>query len=344
MQPAPLHPDEPRRLQTLRDQDLLDTPAEHYLDTLVRLIRDLFLVNSAFITLVDQDRQWFKARTGLLQAETPRDISFCGHAILLSDLLLVTDARLDPRFADNPLVLGPPHIRFYAGQQIHAADGQVIGTLCIADASPRQLDAAGIRHLRDLATLAEGYLQMRALSQQTRSLREAVDREQRKALLDPLTQLWNRGGLNHFYPLEQARVQDAGLRLGVIYCDLDHFEKVNDQHGHGAGDQVLWESARRMTAALRPQDLLTRPGGEEFVALVAVHDEAELMRVAERLRLAIGQAPMALDTQALAQTASFGVTLALCGESQAEALARADQALYLAKQNGRNRVEGRSAT
>ncbi|WP_342243787.1 GGDEF domain-containing protein [Pseudomonas sp. OTU5201] len=336
---APCHPDEPRRLQALQNLDILDTPAEHYLDTLVRLTRDLFNVATVLISLIDQDRQWFKARIGLAAQETPRNISFCGHAILQDDLLLVEDARRDPRFADNPMVLGPPYLRFYAGQPIYSADGQPIGTLCLLDPTQRAFSRFERTRLRDLATLTQGYLQMRMLSQQTRNLREAVDREQRKALMDPLTQLWNRGGFNQFYPLELAKLLGSDLKLGVIYCDLDHFKKVNDQHGHGAGDQVLWESARRMSAALRPQDLLARLGGEEFVALIAVHDETELLQVAERLRRAIEQEPIPLEGHALAQTASFGATLVQPGDTQATALERADRGLYLAKQNGRNRVE-----
>ncbi|MDH4655276.1 MULTISPECIES: sensor domain-containing diguanylate cyclase [unclassified Pseudomonas] len=336
---APCHPDEKRRLLALQNLEVLDTPAEHYLDTLVRLTRDLFNVATVLISLIDRDRQWFKARIGLEASETPRNISFCGHAILQDDLLLVEDARRDPRFADNPLVLGPPYLRFYAGQPIYSSDGQPIGTLCLLDPTPRPFSRFDRTRLHDLATLAQGYLQMRMLSQQTLHLREAVNREQRKAQVDPLTQLWNRSGFNQLFPLEQAKLLGSDLRLGVIYCDLDHFKKVNDQHGHAAGDQVLWESARRMSAALRPQDLLARLGGEEFVALVAVHEEAELMQVAERLRRAIEQDPIALEGLALAQTASFGATLVQAGDTQANVLDRADRGLYLAKQNGRNRVE-----
>lgn len=336
---APAHPDEQRRLLALQNLELLDTPAEHYLDTLVRLTRDLFNVATVLISLIDRDRQWFKARIGLDASETPRNISFCGHAILQDDLLLVEDARRDPRFADNPLVLGAPFLRFYAGQPIYAADGQPIGTLCLLDPTPRPFSRFDRTRLRDLATLTQGYLQMRLLTQQTRNLREAVDREQRKALVDPLTQLWNRGGFNQFFPLELAKLLGSDLRLGVIFSDLDRFKQVNDQHGHGAGDRVLWESARRMGAALRPQDVLARLGGEEFVALVAVRDEAELLQVAERLRRAIADAPIVLEGHALAQTSSFGVTLMMPGDTQAVALERADRALYLAKQNGRNRVE-----
>ena len=111
-------------------------------------------------------------------------------------------------------------------------------------------------------------------------------------MLDALTQVWNRAGLLHFLPLERAAAERNQLRVGLIYCDLDHFKQVNDQHGHDGGDHVLWESARRMSGAVRPQDVVTRNGGEEFVIITQVHDGRELLQVAERIRLAIASQPM----------------------------------------------------
>lgn len=336
---SPSYPaDETDRQQGLDELDLLDTPAEHYLDTLVRLTRELFEVETVLISLVDHDRQWFKARIGLDASETPRDLSFCGHALLERSPLVIENAVDDPRFTDNPLVTGAPFIRFYAGQPLHTRNGQPIGTLCLLHPSPRALSTQERLRLQDLATLAEGYLQLRAMSQQTRRLRQAVDREQRKALIDPLTQLWNRAGLTQFFVREQAAVQDAGAQLGVLFCDLDHFKVINDQFGHSSGDQVLWESARRMSAALRPDDLLVRLGGEEFVALVSVHDASELQHIAERVRQTIAAKPMSIGTLSCTVTSSIGTAIAAPGENQASLLERADSALYLAKHQGRNRT------
>lgn len=336
---APYAPDESLRLSALHHLDILDTPADHYLDTLTRLARELFNADAASITLIDQERQWFKARAGHLTCETPRSTSFCGHTILLSEAFQVPDTTCDERFADNPMVIGPPYLRFYAGYPIHAANGQAVGALCITDIKPRHLDETEIRRLKELAVLAEGYIQLRSLSEHTHTLREAIGREQRKAMLDPLTQLWNRRGLEHFYPLLHHRAAARGQSLGVIYGDLDHFKHVNDRHGHAMGDFVLWESARRLKSQLRPDDVLARIGGEEFVVLVCVLDGEELAQVAERLRQAVSATPMANKATHLTQTASFGATLASTGESHASSLERADTALYLAKRNGRDRVE-----
>lgn len=151
--------DESRRLQALREMDILDTPPEERFDRLTRLAQHLFEVPIALISLVDADRQWFKSRQGLSATETPRSISFCGHAILNDVILYVPDTLEDARFSHNPLVTDEPCIRFYAGAPLHVADGSRIGTLCIIDTQARQLSAETLQALRDLADCAEAELQ-----------------------------------------------------------------------------------------------------------------------------------------------------------------------------------------
>lgn len=338
MPACPIPADETLRQSTLEEMDLLDTPAEHYLDTLVKLTQKLAQVDTVLISLIDQDRQWFKARIGLDASETPRNVSFCGYAILGEGTLLVPDATHDPRFVDNPLVLNAPYIRFYAGHPLRAGNGKAIGTLCMFDPRPRVLSEAQRTNFKDLATLAEGYLQLRSLIQNNRDLRLKMDREQRKAMLDPLTQLWNRGGLIAFQDQERRLAEQSSLRLGAIYADLDHFKSINDNYGHASGDQVLCECARRLRAALRPDDLVVRQGGEEFVALIRVKDSEELERIAERVRQMIGSEPMQLSAGPLRVSLSIGCTLLTDDEQIDQALERADTGLYTAKQSGRNRV------
>ncbi|WNF47507.1 sensor domain-containing diguanylate cyclase [Pseudomonas sp. SG20056] len=331
--------DEVLRQQILDDNELLDTPADAYLDTLVRVVREVFAVKTVLVSLIDHDRQWFKSRIGLEITETPRTISFCAHAILGNQPLIVEDTYNDLRFHDNPVVINNPQIRFYAGQPLFSQEGQPLGTLCLIDPAPRQLTDKQLRLFIDMATLVEGYLKLRHVSEQTAQLRAALSREQRKTMLDPLTQLWNRAGLNHFLPRQQEQADDLGLQLGVLFCDLDYFKKVNDNHGHAAGDQVLWETARRISAAVRPQDVVTRSGGEEFVVLLQVHDEHELLQIAERIRSALNKEPVALDDLQLNLTISIGAALRGPQEPPTATMNRADQALYQAKGNGRNRVE-----
>ncbi|HEY9106506.1 MAG TPA: GAF domain-containing protein [Roseateles sp.] len=154
MLPAPIPADDDARLQALRELLILDTPPEERFDRLVEFAASEFDVPIALISLIDRERQWFKARVGLDACETRRDISFCGHAIVQRELFEVVDATLDPRFADNPLVVGAPWIRFYIGAPLALPGGATIGTLCLIDTRPREFDAldrAILGTLRDLA-------------------------------------------------------------------------------------------------------------------------------------------------------------------------------------------------
>lgn len=137
---APTPADEEARLEELRAYELLDTPREAELDELVRFASRVCETSIGLISLVDESRQWFKARHGTELAETSRDAAFCAHAILSGEPIFeVRDARADPRFADNPLVAGEPYVRFYAGTPLVTPSGQPIGTLCVLDVVPRAL-------------------------------------------------------------------------------------------------------------------------------------------------------------------------------------------------------------
>ena len=153
MTPAPIPANDAERLRALRELLILDTPPEERFDRIVEFAASEFDVPIALISLVDRDRQWFKARVGLDACETSREISFCGHAIVQSDLFQVIDAMQDPRFADNPLVVGAPFVRFYIGAPLILPGGAAIGTLCLIDTQPREFDALDrsiLGTLRDL--------------------------------------------------------------------------------------------------------------------------------------------------------------------------------------------------
>jgi PAS domain S-box-containing protein len=152
---APVPTDESRRLEAVRAFGGLDTPDEERFDRITRVAAAALHAPIATLTLIDAERQWFKSCVGLDARETPRDISFCGHAILSDDALVVADALDDERFFDNPLVTGPPHIRFYAGHPLWAPGGERIGTLCVIDHRPRELGDADRVLLRDLAAWAQ---------------------------------------------------------------------------------------------------------------------------------------------------------------------------------------------
>jgi PAS domain S-box-containing protein len=155
MTPAPLHPEEEKRLAALRRLGILDTDPEPAFDRVTRISQRLFEAPISLVSLVDRDRQWFKSRRGLSVSETPRDASFCAHAILGDGVMVVPDAAQDPRFADNPLVVDDPDIRFYAGAPLRNHDGLPIGTLCVIDTQPRDWSPEDSAALADLATIVE---------------------------------------------------------------------------------------------------------------------------------------------------------------------------------------------
>jgi GAF domain-containing protein len=150
---APIPDNDSERLAALRELLLLDTPPEQRYDKIVQFAALEFNVPTVLISLIDQNRQWFKARVGMDVCETTRDISFCGHAIVQPDIFVIPDARKDPRFADNPLVASPPHLVFYAGAPLPMPSGHVIGTLCLIDYKPRELDATELAILASLRDL-----------------------------------------------------------------------------------------------------------------------------------------------------------------------------------------------
>jgi diguanylate cyclase (GGDEF)-like protein len=269
----PAYPiDEATRLDTLRSLNILDSSPEERFDRLTRLAKRLFNVPIALISLVDADRQWFKSCQGLDASQTPRDVSFCGHAILSDDILMVPDAALDERFHDNPLVTGDPRIRFYAGCPLTVPNGSKLGTLCLIDREPRLLDEDDRRLLRDLARMAEQEIAAVQL-----------------ATMDELTLLSNRRG---FLALGQhalslcARLDRPAL---MLFFDLDGFKQINDRFGHAEGDRALAAFAAALMKTFRESDVVGRLGGDEFVVLMTNVDEAGSAPAKARLQSAVDQ-------------------------------------------------------
>lgn len=170
---APLFAKESDRLKALAEYHILDSAPEEAFDDLAKLASQICGVPMALVTLIDKDRQWFKANIGLGGTETPREQAFCAHAILEPEnLLIVPDATRDKRFADNPSVLGDPNIRFYAGAPLLTPHGLPLGTLCVVDSQPRQLTPTQLYSLRILSRQVSYLLELRRVS---RALAQALD-------------------------------------------------------------------------------------------------------------------------------------------------------------------------
>ncbi|HYD40502.1 MAG TPA: ATP-binding protein [Anaeromyxobacter sp.] len=171
--------DEGERLRILREYEILDTPEEEAFDEVVQIASRFFRAPTVLVTLVDEARQWFKAHKGFALRETPREWSFCAHAVAANAPLVVTDALADPRFAANPLVTGDPRIRFYAGVPIRSAAGIPLGTICLIDQEARQMPPEALESLAQLARLVEDALELRRRLHQLEALLGAARDERR---------------------------------------------------------------------------------------------------------------------------------------------------------------------
>lgn len=335
---------EEERAKALELAGLLYSPAEDRFDRITRIAIKTFGVQTALVSLVASNVQWFKAKSGLDACETPRAISFCGHAILDDDILLIPDALEDPRFRDNPLVTGAPFIRFYAGKPIATEGGLKLGTLCLIDPKPRTLSEGEKDHLRDLAGWVENEIRMPQLSLAQQDLILELTAAKRQALLDSLTSIWNRRGIMEILQRESSRTHREGKSFAVIMVDIDHFKKINDGFGHAAGDKVLVEVSQVLRSSVRAYDAVGRLGGEEFLVVLTDCDLGDALAIGEKMRLRISNREIAFESKILKATVSLGIAVHPKDKAaDIDALiAEADQLLYAAKNQGRNRCIGQN--
>jgi GAF domain-containing protein len=172
---ATLKTNETRRLKVLWQYDVLDTVPEEVFDDLTELAARICEAPIALISLIDENRQWFKAKVGVTLNETSRDISFCSHAIKQQDLFIIPDATKDERFANNPLVISDPKIRFYAGAPLITPDGYALGSLCVIDKVPRELRAEQKQALRVLARHVMTQLELRRHAKELHDVHQVKD-------------------------------------------------------------------------------------------------------------------------------------------------------------------------
>lgn len=321
-----------QRVHDLTSTRLLSNGSMPDLDELTQMCQKVFNVDIAAVSLVDDNHQWFKSKVGLDLNSTPRDVSFCTWVLYQGDHVLVEDARNDPRFASNPLVLDAPFIRFYSGIPLYSKRGYMLGTLCIIHSEPRLMSVNEIDLQAHLARQAE-------------LLIEKFEIEQ-LAMTDSLTGLYNR---RYFDQRAREEINNARRSLqpvSVVVLDIDDFKRINDSYGHSAGDIALVKLAQIMKQQLRSSDVVSRVGGEEFHILLPNTPECVAFQVAERIRCAVKSSPVVLasnngsqDSSEAYLTCSFGLaTLKQSDQHIDSLLQRADAAMYEAKRNGKDVV------
>lgn len=199
MNPTPLPPDEPGRLKALKDYNLLDTLSEEIYDDITRLASEICRTPISLISLIDENRQWFKSKQRLKVGETAREDSFCAHAIMNpTEIFIVPDARLDKRFSDNPLITGYPNIVFYAGVPLVNPEGFALGSLCVIDNRPRTLTDNQLLSLRALSKLVSTHFELR------KAKAELDDTQTKLKTAERLTPLINLGVESRMNPLVQS--------------------------------------------------------------------------------------------------------------------------------------------
>jgi len=291
-------PSEAERLAALLSYDVLDTAPEQAYDDLVRIAAHLLDMPIALVSLVDAERQWFKARVGLDAPETSREVSFCGHAVFHRESLVIPDALADPRFHDNPLVTGPPHVRFYAGAPLQSPDGHVLGTLCVIDHEPRSLDPAKLELLEALARQAVSLLELRrraAEAERTAATLREVSTLQRRFFELSLDMLCVAGNDGYFKRVNPAWTKTLGHPedelLGHPFLDFVHpddRERTIQEAAKlatGSYDTIAFENRyRALDGSWRWLMWSVSPDPESGLLMAVARDITPLKQVQQHLR------------------------------------------------------------
>lgn len=323
--------DEQARLRALHRYEILDTPSEEEFDDITLLASQICGTPIATISLVDEDRQWFKSRIGLDVDQTPRTDAFCAHTILpeaAASVLVVKDTLKDDRFVDNPLVTGDPNIRFYAGAPLVTPDNFSIGAICAIDRQPRELSEHQLAALQALARQVTLRLELRRMS----ALLQTANEELRNlSLTDDLTGLFNRRGfLFHAeQQLKLFRSRATESKLWLMLADMDGLKAINDTHGHDAGSAAISDMGRILHKTFREADIVARCGGDEFLVLVINAGDRLETIVAERLAKNLAE-HNSQSERVYELSISYGLVPIAFEDSSAieEIIKKADNAMY----------------
>ncbi len=332
--------EEQQRLQAVSKLELLDRPEEERFARITRLVRRHFRAAAAAITLIDQDRAYYLSQDGLgPDRQSARSNSLCSYVVQGKAPVVVADHSADSLTEVYRTLVDRLDLKFYAGMPIITPEGHAVGALCVMDHIPRRFDRRDLESLADFAAIVEDEILIKTATLANRDLISQVEKLRIRAFVDPLTGVWNRGGLFDLINREVERARRSEDPLSICMLDLDRFKRINDNYGHLVGDEVLKEMCLRVTGAVRPYDALGRYGGEEFVLVFPETNLEQAAAQAERVREAVGNRPFQMTDRAEETiTISIGIAEMRKGEKMESALDRADKALYRAKNTGRNKV------
>jgi diguanylate cyclase (GGDEF)-like protein len=358
LMPAPAVDDETRRLEVLQSYHLIDTAPEPAYDDIVNMASLMCGTPIALVSLITEDRQWFKARVGLDQMETPRDQAFCAHAIRNpSSIMEVQDASKDPRFMHNPLVVGEPGIRFYAGAPLLTPSGAALGTVCVIDRVPRQLTPSMAQGLQALARQVGELLALRRANSDLQTLNQSVMEMQvelehyqvklegenaelaQSSPVDPVTGLNNQRAFERALGEELLRAEGTESRLALLLAEIDHLGVFARDFGAVAKDDALRRVAKVVKAQARGYDTLACLDSRRFAMLLPGTDDSEMAAMAARLRRAVSFLP----PLGRGLRVSIGAAVARPIDAPLDVMQRATSAVEQAMEQGGNQVVVASA-
>lgn len=327
-----------QRFSILSDASAADTSET------AKMARLAFDVPMVLISLNQRYRKWFHSRIGIAPETEEAVEEFCALAQLSETAFVVEDVSSDPYFAHEPAVTHAPGIRFIAGAPLHNPHGQRFGTLCLMDIKPRTFSERETALFSSMATLISNDICLRSAGRY--AVQDLIEAEQDKcdlyglATTDELTSALNRRSFFYLSEREMRRRARQGTSMSVIMLDIDHFKLVNDVHGHAMGDDVIKRLSQVILETTRNEDIFGRLGGEEFGLVLPDTNLEGAAVLAERIRKAAAGLFFGKEAAPFQITVSLGIGETGFNDSNISvALDRADQALYRAKQNGRNRVE-----
>lgn len=312
---APIPEEEPARLKELHSYGVLDTSPEDIFDDITHLVQDITAAKIGIISLVDENRQWFKSCVGLEDApqETPRNISFCGHTIVQRKPLIIPDALEDERFCDNPLVKEPPRIRFYAGFPLIAANGMVLGSLCAIDLEPRSLTPQQITSMERLARQVVSQMELRREAHLLQSAERALQIQDSKAappdiqLLSDIKLVMDRDQLMQMLTLMFELDQPPCFALAR--CKFKEYSRISATLGTAAAESLVQTGLERLRSCLPPQATMTRFSENEVVIVLPhLSEEAAVTAIVERCVASL-ETPLKLNDRDLELNMSAGVVI-----------------------------------